>query len=135
MLANYASSSGLAAPQDKTITSLYLTSVPSASNNSSTLTGFFTPLLTGPSGLKNIVPVSATSCAFLNFSSREEAEHVANQLAMKNVGKDKDKVKIEIGESEVGVQWGRSRKPKAAAAAAEPSSANPVEASLPAVAA
>jgi len=69
--------------------------------------------------LKNIVPVPATNCAFINFKTREEAEHVAEQLSMRNIAPSSEgKVKVSLGEEEVGVQWGRTRKPKAAPATA-----------------
>lgn len=122
ILANHAASSGLSKPSDVSITSLYLTSVPSSHNNTDSLTSYFTPLLSNANnGLKNIVPVPATNCAFINFKTREEAENVAEQLSMRNIAPAsgaEGKVKISLGDEEVGVQWGRSRKPKTASASA-----------------
>lgn len=123
MLANAAASTALAPPSDDTITSLYFTSIPSTHNDTQHLTDFITPLLagssaseSGPAGLRGVVPVPATNCAFVNFKSRQDAEHVAQQLVMRNIGKDSKKVIISFGEEEVGVQWGRSKKPKKTAA-------------------
>lgn len=126
MLSSVAASSGLASPADEAITSLYFTSIPSTHNSVDSLTAFIAPLLpessgegSGEAGLKSIVPVTATRCAFVNFKSRADAEEVANKLAMRNIASGSAaQVKISYGEEEVGVQWGRSRKPKAAAATA-----------------
>jgi pre-mRNA-splicing factor RBM22/SLT11 len=127
MLSSVAASSGLAPPADEAITSLYFTSIPSSHNTVDALTAFIAPLLPEASnpandgaGLKSIVPVSATRCAFVNFRTRSDAEEVANKLAMRNIASGSAsaaQVKISYGEEEVGVQWGRSRKPKVAATA------------------
>lgn len=130
MLANAAASTALAPPADTSIVSLYLTSVPESHNDTQHLTDFITPLLSSSSsdgeassstgsGLRGVVPVAATNCAFINFKTRQDAEHVAQQLAMRNIGKDSKKVIISFGEEEVGVQWGRSKKVKKAPASSE----------------
>jgi pre-mRNA-splicing factor RBM22/SLT11 len=54
-----------------------------------------------------VVPQSGKAVAFVNFASREAAEHAAERSA----------VKFEIEGTEVKVQWGRSRPKKAAGAA------------------
>lgn len=126
MLANAAASTALAPPADTSIVSLYLTSVPESHNDTQHLTDFITPLLTSASsdaaaeasssssstGLRGVVPIPATNCAFINFKTRQDAENVAQQLAMRNIGKDSKKVIVSFGEEEVGVQWGRSKKVK-----------------------
>ena len=120
MLSSVAASSGLAPPADESITSLYLTSVPSSHNTPEALTSFITPHLGGSSSassIKGIVPVPATSCAFVNFKTRADAEEAAVKLAMLNTAPASAKVvKVSFGEQEMGVQWGRSRKPKVEAA-------------------
>ena len=128
MLSSVAASSGLAPPADEAITSLYFTSIPASHSTVDALTAFIAPFLpessnpaSGGAGLKSIVPVSATRCAFVNFRTRSDAEEVANKLAMRNIANGSASaagVKISYGEEEVGVQWGRSRKPKVAATAA-----------------
>ncbi len=120
MLSSVAASSGLTPPADESITSLYLTSVPASHNTTEALTSFITPHLGGSSSessIKGIVPVPATSCAFVNFKTRADAEEAAVKLAMLNVAPASAKVvKVSFGEQEMGVQWGRSRKPKTEAA-------------------
>lgn len=131
MLANVAASSGLAPPADESITSLYLTSVPASHNTVDLLTSFMAAHAPSTS-IKGIVPVPATSCAFVNFKTRAEAEEAAGKIAMLNIAPASAKtVKVSFGEQEVGVQWGRSRKPKTEAA--KPTAAAATEA--PAVAA
>lgn len=119
MLTSIATSTGLAPPSDTTITSLYLTTVPSEQNTDAALRSFIARLLSsGPEGVKSIVPVSANNCAFVNFKTREVAEDAAQKLAMRNIAPESSirngkGVKVSFGEQEVGVQWGRPRKAKA----------------------
>ena len=128
MLASVAASSGLAPPSDPSITSLFLNSVPSTHNTHEQLTAFINPLLpsfsqassgAGGGGIKSIVPVPATNCAFVNFKSRSDAEEVAQNLAMRNIAPDGKGVKVSFAEEEMGVQWGRPRKAKAGLPKAE----------------
>ena len=115
MLASVAHNSGLAPPSDTSITSLYLTSIPAEHNAEPALRAFLTPLVSsGSSGIKSIVPVPTTNCAFVNFKTREDAEDAAEKLAMRNTAAaSSTQVKISYGEADVGVQWGRPRKAKA----------------------
>lgn len=131
MLAKAAASTPLAPPADTTITSLYFTSVPSSHNDVQHFTDYITPFLkpvedaeSSSRGIRGIVPVQATNCAFVNFKSRQDAEAVAEQLAKANIGKDSKMVKISFGEEEVGVQWGRSKKAKKATPATAAPAAN-----------
>lgn len=69
----------------------------------------------GGAGIKSIVPVEATQCAFVNFKSRSDAEEVAENLAMRNIAPSGKGVRVPFAEGEMGVQWGRPRKTKGAA--------------------
>lgn len=109
ILARHAESQGLKPPEDTSITSLFLSSLPSSASESSirTLAVNTLPFLE-PDAIRSVVHVAKTRCAFVNFTSRTAAERAAEAWAN---GLDLD------GER-VGVRWGKAKKAPAATAAA-----------------
>lgn len=65
-------------------------------------------------GLKSVVIVAATHCAFLNFANRAAAETAANAIVVRAGGP-----RLEIGGQMAKVVWGRGRR-KAKADGAAP---------------
>ncbi|CAL1705076.1 unnamed protein product [Somion occarium] len=115
IMSTHASTLGLAPPEDKSITSLFLSSLPSMATEDSIRTRVVQSLPSvPPSQIKSIVHVAKSRCAFVNFKDRETAETAAHAWANG----------FEIGEETATVKWGRSKggsngKPKPVASSSE----------------
>ncbi|KAF7305026.1 Pre-mRNA splicing factor [Mycena kentingensis (nom. inval.)] len=108
ILSTHSESQGLKLPDDQTITSLFLPSVPAESTEQSIRTCVLQSLPTmEPAELKSIVHVPKTKCAFVNFKSRSAAETASHAWANG----------VEIDGERVTVRWGRGRKKATEAAA------------------
>ncbi|PWN54238.1 hypothetical protein IE53DRAFT_365660 [Violaceomyces palustris] len=115
ILSAHAAEQGLTPPEDKSITSLFLSSLPPEINEDQIRTFFIksVPQLE-PHHIKSITMVAASKCAFINFKTREQAEWAALRCS----------VKVEIAGKECRVSWGRSRPArKGGITASKPSSA------------
>ncbi|OSX65340.1 hypothetical protein POSPLADRAFT_1044728 [Postia placenta MAD-698-R-SB12] len=113
ILSNHAATMGLQPPEDQSITSLFLTSLPANATEEAVRTRVVKSLpALDPALIKSIVHVAKSRCAFVNFKDRQSAELAAQAWAN---GLDMD------GET-VNVKWGRSKgsvaKSKPATAAA-----------------
>ncbi|EST06599.1 RNA recognition motif domain protein [Kalmanozyma brasiliensis GHG001] len=96
---------GLPPPQDTSIVSLFISSLP-PSTTEPALRQFFldlTPQLQ-PDHIKSVTLVATSRCAFVNFRTRQQAEWAAKQCEPKML----------MGEQEVRLTWGRSRPKKQA---------------------
>ncbi|KAF7789515.1 hypothetical protein EIP86_000461 [Pleurotus ostreatoroseus] len=103
---NYASNMGLTPPEDQTITSIFLTTLPTTATEQSIRTRVLQSLTTlTPAQIKSIVHVEKSRCAFVNFTDRASAELAAAAWAGG----------FEIDDQKLGVKWGRSRPAKAKA--------------------
>ncbi|KII88348.1 hypothetical protein PLICRDRAFT_41515 [Plicaturopsis crispa FD-325 SS-3] len=109
IMGTHADAQGLKPPDDKSITSIFLSALPADATELSIRTRVVQSLPTvQPTDLKSIVHVAKSRCAFVNFKDRATAEGAAEAWAN---GLDVDGVRV-------GVKWGRSRtaaKPAAAA--------------------
>ncbi|KAH8928878.1 hypothetical protein BT69DRAFT_1346340 [Atractiella rhizophila] len=101
ILSSVTASKSLTPPDDKSITSLFLSSLPPDVTESEIRTHYVqnVPDLQ-PHNIKSIVLVPASNCAFVNFSDRKAAESAATRSA----------VEVVLGGKAVKVSWGRSRK-------------------------
>ncbi|KAI0797659.1 hypothetical protein C8Q75DRAFT_739188 [Abortiporus biennis] len=100
ILNTHASSMGLAPPEDQSITSLFLASLPADASEASIRTRVLqTVPSVQPSGVKSVVHVAKTKCAFVNFKERKDAEIAAAAWANG----------LEMDGQTVTVKWGRSR--------------------------
>ncbi|CED85309.1 pre-mrna-splicing factor slt11 [Phaffia rhodozyma] len=105
---------GLAAPEDQSITTLLLLSLPTGLTEDVLRTTLFSKIPSITHGdLKSIVLVPASHCAFLNFHKRPVAEKAASALSALG-GLD---LEGEAGVKRAKVVWGRARVKKTAAAA------------------
>ncbi|KIP09080.1 hypothetical protein PHLGIDRAFT_103302 [Phlebiopsis gigantea 11061_1 CR5-6] len=103
ILNQHATRMGLAPPEDKAITSLFLTTLPTSATEDVIRSAVVQTLPNVPqTQIKSVVHVVKSRCAFVNFKDRETAELAA--AAWSNG--------FEIEGQAVGVKWGRS-KPKA----------------------
>ncbi|KAF7294836.1 Pre-mRNA splicing factor [Mycena indigotica] len=101
IMSTHAESQGLKPPDDTTITSLFLPSVPATSTEQSIRTSVFQSLSSvDPAEVKSIVHVAKTKCAFVNFKQRSTAEAAA--YAWSNG--------LDIDGERVTVRWGRGKK-------------------------
>lgn len=108
MLSAHAGAQGLTPPEDKSVVSLFLSSLPPTVTEDEIRTFFITSVPTlQPHQIKSITLVSASKCAFVNFTSRQAAEAAAERCS----------IKVELGGQQVRVSWGRSRKGKKPASA------------------
>ncbi|PWN20130.1 pre-mRNA-splicing factor SLT11 [Microstroma glucosiphilum] len=109
MLGTAASDAGLAPPEDKEVTSLFLSALPPTITDAEIRTWFVTnvPSLQ-PHQIKSITLVQTSKCAFVNFRTRAAAEEAAMRCA----------AKVEMGGKEVRIAWGRSRPAKKAGGSA-----------------
>lgn len=101
ILGTTATGAGLAPPEDKDITSLFLSAL-SPSTDEAKIRTFFVqsvPGLRGEGGIKSITMVPTSKCAFVNFASRPAAESAALICAFK----------MQLDGKEIRVAWGRSR--------------------------
>ncbi|KAJ7063402.1 hypothetical protein C8F01DRAFT_1132880 [Mycena amicta] len=101
IMTTHAETQGLKPPDDPTITSLFLPSVPASSTEQSIRTFVLRSLPSvDPSELKSIVHVAKTKCAFVNFKQRSIAEAAAYAWANG----------LEVDGEHITVRWGRGRK-------------------------
>ncbi|CAO1631750.1 unnamed protein product [Parajaminaea phylloscopi] len=103
MLGGAASDAGLSPPEDREVTSLFLSALPPTVTDAEIRTWFVSnvPSLQ-PTQIKSITLVQASKCAFVNFKTRHAAEEAALRCA----------AKVEIAGQPVRVAWGRSRPKK-----------------------
>ncbi|EGG09982.1 uncharacterized protein MELLADRAFT_71106 [Melampsora larici-populina 98AG31] len=101
ILSTYANSTGLTPPEDESIVSLFLSSLPPEATNESIIRHFFTSIGIESNKIKSVVVVPTSRCAFINFINRGVAEDAASRCS----------VRVQISGKEVMVRWGRS-KPK-----------------------
>ncbi|KAH9813935.1 hypothetical protein DFH28DRAFT_929488 [Melampsora americana] len=101
ILSTYANSTGLTPPEDESIISLFLSSLPAEASNESIIRHFFTSIGIETHQIKSVVVVPTSRCAFINFINRRVAEDAASRCS----------VRVQISGKEVMVRWGRS-KPK-----------------------
>jgi len=114
ILTTHADSQGLAPPEDQSIASLFLSSLPADASELSIRTRVIQSLpAMEPAQLKSVVHVAKSRCAFVNFKDRATAEGAAQAWANG----------LDVDGERVSVKWGRSR--KTAAGVAKPST--PVE--------
>ncbi|KAI0362372.1 pre-mRNA-splicing factor SLT11 [Trametes cingulata] len=100
ILATHAANMGLQPPEDQSITSLFLSSLPATSTEESIRTRVLKSLpAVQPSQLKSVVYVAKSRCAFVNWKDRATAELAAQAWANG----------LEIDGETVGVRWGRSK--------------------------
>ncbi|KAF5373769.1 hypothetical protein D9758_000643 [Tetrapyrgos nigripes] len=100
MLATNAESQGLKPPEDKSVTSLFLSSLSPNSTELSIRTRVLKSLpFLDANQLKSVVHVAKSRCAFINFTDRSSAERASEAWANG----------LEIDEQKVNVKWGRSR--------------------------
>lgn len=100
ILSTHAESQGLKAPDDKTITSIFLSSLSPSSTEGSIRSRVVHSLPSvDQTQIKSIVHVGKSRCAFVNFKERGAAETAAAAWANG----------LEIDEVQVTVKWGRSR--------------------------
>ncbi|PSR94111.1 hypothetical protein PHLCEN_2v4539 [Hermanssonia centrifuga] len=98
ILNNHATSMGLTPPEDQTIMSLFLTTLPASATEDSVRTHVLQSLpAVQPSQLKSIVYVAKSRCAFVNFKDRAVAELAAAAWASG----------FEMDGQSLGVKWGR----------------------------
>lgn len=100
ILSGHASTQGLQPPEDQTITSLFLTSLPTTATEQSLRTQLLTSIPSvPPAALKSVVHVAKSRCAFVNFKDRSIAERAAEIWSSG----------VDIDGTRVAVKWGRSR--------------------------
>jgi len=105
IMTGYATSQGLPPPDDTSITSLFLTSLPESATEQSIRTALVSSLPSvPPAQYKSVVHVAKNRCAFVNFTDRASAETAASAWA----------AGVEVDGAQASVKWGRSR-PKAGA--------------------
>jgi len=105
ILSGFAAEQGLQPPEDVSVTSLFLTSIPDSASETSIRASL--PRLP-PAAIKSVVLVATSHCAFLNFVDREAAEEAARNVVASGGG-----AKLTVDGKDVKVQWGRSRPKKA----------------------
>jgi RNA recognition motif-containing protein len=100
ILSTTAAGAGLAAPEDKTITSLFLSALSPSTDESQIRTFFIQSVPTlKADAIRSITMVPTSKCAFVNFSNRSAAESAAERCAFK----------MDLDGTEIRVAWGRSR--------------------------
>ncbi|KAI6144810.1 hypothetical protein EDD17DRAFT_1781501 [Pisolithus thermaeus] len=101
ILTNHAAAQGLKPPEDESIMSLFLSSLPASITEADIRTHVVNSLPHVPSSqLKSVVHVAKTRCAFINFKDRVSAERAAEAWANG----------LDIDGQRVSARWGRSRK-------------------------
>ncbi|PWN28871.1 hypothetical protein BDZ90DRAFT_278281 [Jaminaea rosea] len=109
MLSSAASDAGLTPPDDREVTSLFLSSLPEGITDAEIRTWFVSNVSTlEPHQIKSITLVATSKCAFVNFRTRHAAEEAALRCS----------AKMELGGQQIRVAWGRSRPKKAGTAGA-----------------
>jgi len=100
IMARNAETQGLKPPDDTSIMSIFLSSLPSTSTEQSVRTRVVQTLPSlEPSHIKSIVHVAKSRCAFVNFTDRPSAERAAEAWASG----------LEIDGEAVVVKWGRGK--------------------------
>ncbi|KAF8643757.1 hypothetical protein AX16_008776 [Volvariella volvacea WC 439] len=100
ILSAHADAQGLKPPDDPKITSLFLSSLSPTSTELSIRTRVLQSLPgVDPSHIKNVVHVTKSRCAFVNFKDRATAELAAQAWANG----------LEIDEERITIKWGRSK--------------------------
>ncbi|KAF8586530.1 pre-mRNA-splicing factor SLT11 [Ramaria rubella] len=100
ILSQHADSQGLAPPDDTSITSLFISSLPQPTTEQSLRTTVVSSIPSIPAtAIKSVVYVAKSRCAFVNFKDRESAEYAAQAWASG----------LDVEGERVGVRWGRSR--------------------------
>jgi len=107
ILARNANEMGLAAPEDQSIISFFVTALPQGTSEELIRSQLPEPQR---NTIKSIVMVSTSSSAFVNFTSRETAEAAALIWGARGA-----QLTFDGHEKPARVQWGRSKKPKAIA--------------------
>ncbi|KAH8116837.1 pre-mRNA-splicing factor SLT11 [Phellopilus nigrolimitatus] len=114
LLSGHAEAQGLKPPEDESITSLFLSSLPADASEQSVRTRAAQTLAgAAPAQIRSVVHVAKSRCAFVNFVDRPAAERAAEAWA----------AGLDFGGVRVSVKWGRSRA-KAGAGGAPPGSAS-----------
>lgn len=100
IMSTHATNQGLAPPEDQSIMSLFLSSLPTAATETTIRTRVLQSLpMIQPAQVRSIVHVSKSRCAFINFRDRTSAERAAEAWAN---GLDMDGERL-------AVRWGRSK--------------------------
>ncbi|KAG8907414.1 Pre-mRNA-splicing factor slt11 [Tulasnella sp. 403] len=100
IMSGYAASQGLTPPDDQSITSLFLSSLPESATEQTLRPTLVQSLPSVPAErFKSIVHVSKSRCAFVNFTDRASAERAAEAWASG----------VTVDGTNVSVKWGRSR--------------------------
>ncbi|KIY43582.1 hypothetical protein FISHEDRAFT_53633 [Fistulina hepatica ATCC 64428] len=104
-----AENQGLKPPEDESIMSLFLSSLPADATEVSIRTRVLHSIpAVPPAQLRSIVHVAKSRCAFVNFKDRASAEHAAQAWANG----------LDFDDTTAQVKWGRSRPAKGPAAEA-----------------
>jgi len=100
ILAGHAEKQGLKPPEDETVMSLFLSSLPASATEETVRTRVIKSLPgVEQTSLRSIVHVAKSRCAFVNFKDRLSAERAAEAWAN---GLDLDGERL-------GIRWGRSK--------------------------
>ncbi|KAG8217733.1 hypothetical protein J3R82DRAFT_5892 [Butyriboletus roseoflavus] len=100
IMANHAIAQGLKPPEDQSIMSLFLSSLPASASEAEIRTLVVNSLSHVPSSeFKSVVHVAKSRCAFVNFKDRTSAERAAEAWAH---GLDMDGERISV-------RWGRGK--------------------------
>ncbi|KAH7912230.1 hypothetical protein BJ138DRAFT_1084039 [Hygrophoropsis aurantiaca] len=118
IMAGHADTQGLKPPEDQSITSIFLSSLPTSATEDSVRTLVVHSLTQVPSSqIKSVVHVSKSRCAFINFKDRSSAERAAEAWANG----------LDMSGERVLVKWGRSRNTNAAKTTGVSSPAVPMQ--------
>ncbi|KAH7929746.1 hypothetical protein BV22DRAFT_1029141 [Leucogyrophana mollusca] len=113
IMATHADTQGLKPPEDQSITSIFLSSLPASATEATVRTHVVNSLPQVPSSqLKSVVHVTKSRCAFINFKDRFSAERAAEAWANG----------LDIDGERIIVKWGRSRNTNATKATGASSS-------------
>ncbi|KIJ69267.1 hypothetical protein HYDPIDRAFT_24117 [Hydnomerulius pinastri MD-312] len=100
IMSSHAVAQGLKPPEDQTIMSLFLSSLPATATEADIRTHSVNSLPHVPSSqLKSVVHVAKSRCAFINFKDRTSAERAAEAWANG----------LDIDGERVSVKWGRGK--------------------------
>jgi len=111
IMSKHADSQGLKPPEDTSVMSLFLSSLPASADEQSIRTRVVQSLpAIDPSQVRSVVHVAKSKCAFINFTDRSAAETAAEAWANG----------LDMEGERVGVKWGRSKTAKTSVASAVP---------------
>ncbi|THH12522.1 hypothetical protein EW146_g7618 [Bondarzewia mesenterica] len=111
IMSTHANNQGLAPPEDASVMSLFLSSLPTTATEATVRTRVLQSLpMIQPAQLRSVVHVGKSRCAFVNFKDRASAERAAEAWAN---GLDMDGERL-------AVRWGRSKAAKNGAPPAQP---------------